>query len=137
ERLLKVFDDDDDTDMARRLFDQFLAKQQQVIDWDDVDLTIAADAHPNIKTFCSRALGAPPPYGTPPDPGKTRIHQALKAANWDVTKLVAPTDLGPPAFNLGDQFTIPWVDPTGDFANGLGLMIRWCPRVVEQRYSFL
>jgi hypothetical protein len=123
ERLLKVFAFDADTDMARRLFDQFLAKQQQVIDWGDVDLVEAADDHPNIKAFCSRALGAPYPWGTEPAPGTTRIHQALKAAKWDVTKLVAPTDLGPPAFNKGDKYTFPWGTPTGDFANGLGLMI--------------
>src|SRR5262249_2678393 len=84
--------------------------------YDDADLNAAAAAHPNIKYFCDAALGDV--YGTPPAPGKTRIHQALRAANWDITRLVAPTDLGVPAFNRGDKF---W--KSEDFGNGLGLMI--------------
>jgi hypothetical protein len=48
----------------------------------------------------------------------TRIHQALRAAGWDINRLVAPSDLGVPAFNEGSaKFS------TGDFNNGLGLMI--------------
>jgi len=50
--------------------------------------------------------------------GKTRIHQALKNANWDITKIVIPTDLGVPAFNLGSK-----IFTTQDFDNGLGVMI--------------
>jgi len=54
-----------------------------------------------------------------------KIHQALKAANWDVNKLVAPTDLGAPAFNLGKKKGSYWGlgDTTGDWANGLAVMI--------------
>jgi hypothetical protein len=118
EKLLGIFASGDHTGMASRLFAKFLAKQGKVTYFDDADLNAAADAHENIKYFCLAALGAPQPFGIPPAPGKTRIHQALKAASWDVTQLVAPTDLGVPAFNKGSKT---W--STGDFDNGLGLMI--------------
>jgi hypothetical protein len=118
EFLLRAFADGDDSGMAKRLFDKFLAKQDQVYYFDDADLNKAAANHDNIKYFCSAALGAPEPWGISPPPGKTRIHQALKAAGWDITKLIAPTDLGVPAFNDGSKMR-----STGDFDNGLGLMI--------------
>lgn len=118
EFLLRAFAKDDDTGMARRLFDKFLAKQDRVYYFEDADLNAAAAKHDNIVYFCNAALGAPWPLGIPPAPGKTRIHQALKAAGWDISKLYAPTDLGVPAFNKGSKWR-----STGDFANGLGLMI--------------
>lgn len=117
ERLLGVFAKDDKAGMAKRLFEKFLAKQSAVVYFDDMDLSKAAAAHSNVNSFLDAALGAP--GVSTPGPGKTRIHQALKAAGWDLNKLVAPTDLGVPAFNNGDK---KW-DQTGDFANGLGLMI--------------
>jgi hypothetical protein len=123
-RLLLGFAAFDETGMAKRLFDKFLAKQNDVYYFDDPDLNAAAANHDNIKYFCAAALGAYPPNGVPPPPGKTRIHQALKAADWDVTKLIAPTDLGVPAFNLGTKGNV-WSlgRPTEDWNNGLGLMI--------------
>jgi hypothetical protein len=122
--LLDYFATDDPNGKARRLFDKFLAKQGQVTYFTDPDLDKAAAAHENIQYFCTAAVGAPfpYPYGAPPAPGKTRIHQALKASKWDITNLVAPTDLGAPAFNLGDKKKI-FGDATGDWANGLGVMI--------------
>lgn len=78
----------------------------------------AAAGHKNIEHFCKAALGAPAPVGVPPATGKTRIHQALKAAGWDIGKLTAPTDRGVPAFNDGSKF---W--GTGDFDNGLAVVI--------------
>jgi hypothetical protein len=124
ERLLGIFAAQDDTGMAQRLFAQFLAKQNTVYYFKDKDLDAAAAAHEHIKYFCSAALGAPWPFGVEPAPGKTRIHQALKAANWDINQLVAPTDLGAPAFNIGDKWTVRHLgDSTGDWANGLALMI--------------
>ena len=104
--------------MAKRLFAKFLAKQSQVYYFDDPDLNAAAAAHENIRSFCAAALGAPPPFGVGAAAGKTRIHQALKAASWDITRLYAPTDLGVPAFNIGSKI---WASE--DYANGLGLMI--------------
>jgi hypothetical protein len=102
--------------MAKRLFDAFLMKRADVSYFDDVSLTGAAAKHPNVEYFCAAALAAP---GSPaPPPGKTRIHQALKAANWDIANLVAPTDLGVPALNEGTAGM-----RTGDYDNGLGLMI--------------
>ena len=129
--LLDYFTDDDSSGMARRLFNRFLAKQSQVTYFTDQALDKAADAHENMEYFCRAAWGAPWPWGVPPAPGKTRIHQALKAANWDLNALYAPNDLGAPAFDLGEKFSgggpfglIPHLgDPTGDWANGLGLMI--------------
>ncbi len=118
EKLLESFAAGDTTGMARRLVKKFLAKQTAVTYFEDADLNAAASGHENVQHFCLAALGAPIPFGIPPAPGKTRIHQALKAAGWDVTKLVAPTDLGVPAFNTGSKMF-----STGDFDNGLGLMI--------------
>jgi hypothetical protein len=115
-KLLDIFASSDRTGMAKRLFDQFLAKQSTINYFDDKDLNAAAANHENIKYFCDAALGAP--GGKPPAPGKTRIHQALQAAGWDIKKSLAPTDLGVPAFNKGSK-----VWHTEDFANGLGLMI--------------
>jgi hypothetical protein len=88
EKLLSKFASGDKTGMARRLCTQFLAKQSSVNYFDDKDLNSAAVAHDNIQYFCNAALGAPypSPFGTPPRKGVTRIHQALKAASWDVTK---------------------------------------------------
>ena len=118
EKLLRIFATGDEKKMARRLFDKFLSKRNRVYYFEDKDLNAAAEAHENIRSFCSKALGAPPPFGISPAPGTTRIHQALKAAGWDLAQLVAPTDLGVPAFNKGNK-----ARKTEDFDNGLGLMI--------------
>jgi hypothetical protein len=121
--LLDYFADDDTSGKARRLFSAFLSKQTKVTMFTDKDLDKAAADHENIQYFCLAAMGVPRPFGIEPAPGKTRIHQALKAANWDITKLVAPTDLGAPAFNLGNKAPHYTGDATGDWANGLGVMI--------------
>ncbi|WP_232521704.1 hypothetical protein [Paracidovorax citrulli] len=69
-----------------------------------------------MEYFCSAALSAPnSPYKTP---GRIRIHQALKDADWNIRNLQVPMDLGVPAFNAGSQFFA-----TQDYGNGLGLMI--------------
>ncbi len=121
--LLDYFAEDDQSGMASRLFSKFLAKQNQVTYFTDKDLDKAAAAHENFEYFSLAALGVPYPFGITPAAGKTRIHQALKAANWDINKLVAPTDLGAPAFNLGNKAPHYTGDATGDWANGLGVMI--------------
>jgi hypothetical protein len=115
-KLLDVFAAGDKTGMARRLVDAFLQKQSQVTYFEDAALNTAALGHRNIQYFCGAALSAP--NSAQASPGKKRIHQALKEAGWDIKKLVAPTDLGVPAFNIGDK-----AFSTGDFNNGLGLMI--------------
>jgi hypothetical protein len=116
-KLLKIFASGDTSGMAARLFDAFLAGARSVTYFDDSALNAAAARHPNIITFCNLALNAPH-NGWPYRPSTTRIHQALKNANWDIRKIRAPTDLGVPAFNLGDKGF-----QTEDFNNGLGLMI--------------
>jgi hypothetical protein len=138
EKLLSIFASRDTTGMARRLFTQFLAKQASVLFFEDADLNAAAARHPNIQSFCDAALAAPNMHcnvnhhqqvGVP----KTRIHQALRQANWDITKLVAPTDLGVPAMNLGNKLM-----STGDFSTGLGVMINGVQHVfvVATHYYF-
>ena len=52
EKLLSIFASSDKSGMAKRLFAQFLAKQANVIYFDDRDLNEAAAAHANIKFFC-------------------------------------------------------------------------------------
>lgn len=122
--LLDYFAWDDNTGMARRLFTKFLAKQGQITMFADPDLDKAAAAHENIQDFCFRAMSGPPRFAIQPPPGKSRIHQALKAAKWNINNLVAPTDLGAPAFNLGRKYSwLGWGDSTRDWANGLGVMI--------------
>lgn len=118
EKLLRIFASKDKTGMATRLFKKFLTKQTSVTFFEDADLNAAAANHHNINYFIAAAHGAPFPAGIPPQPGTVRIHQALRAANWDITRLVVPTDLGVPAFNTGSKGF-----GTGDFANGLGVMV--------------
>ena len=129
--LLTVFASNDTDGKARRLFDDFLAPNTAVRFWSDPDLTAAAEAHANIATFVSRALSAPnsPERST----GQTRIHQALETAGWDINAAVAPADLGVPAFNTGNK-----VLGTGDFGNGLGLMINGLQHaiVVAKEYYY-
>ncbi len=115
-KLLTIFASGDKTGMAKRLFDAFLAPNRSVIYFDDASLNAAAKGHENIQHFCDAAVSAP---GSPSiTAGKIRIHQALKAAGWDIAKLMMPTGLGVPAFNLGSK-----AFSTKDFDNGLGLMI--------------
>jgi hypothetical protein len=116
-KLLTTFASGDTTGMAKRLFDAFLQDtSRSVAYFDDASLNTAAGSHPNINSFCNAALSAP---NSPNKAvGKIRIHQALKSANWDITKMYMPTGLGVPAFNLGTK-----AFSTQDFNNGLGVMI--------------
>jgi hypothetical protein len=115
-KLLDFFAHRERTGMARRLFDKFLAKQNDLTFFEDPDLNAAADRHPHIVAFCMDALGAP--WLFPPSPGTTRIHQALKAANWDVSKVRPVTGLEVKPFNRGS-----YLDYSEDWSNGLHLMI--------------
>jgi len=115
-KLLTLFANNDKSGMSTRLFNAFLSKRSSVIYFDDRALNLSATNHQNIKDFCSFAMSAPNSRHI--SQGKTRIHQALRNANWDIKKLIAPTDLGVPAFNLGSK-----AFGTGDFNNGLGVMI--------------
>lgn len=116
QKLLPIFASGDKSGMAKRLFDLFLRKQSAVIFFEDPALNLAAADHANVKDFCGRALSAP--NSAHVSGGKTRIHQALRDANWDIDKITIPTDLGVPAFNTGTKAI-----RTGDFSNGLGVMI--------------
>jgi hypothetical protein len=116
QQLLSIFAANDKTGMAKRLFAQFLAPQSTVQYFDDAALNAAAAGHANINYFMNAALAAPNSPGI--STGKIRIHQALQRAGWDITKLIAPLDLGVPAFNSGTKAI-----SSGDFGNGLGVMI--------------
>jgi hypothetical protein len=114
--LLGIFAKGDKSGMAKRLFTEFLTKRGSVTYFDDPALNLAAAQHPNIKHFCEAALSAP--NSSQRAIGKTYIHQALKNAKWDIRSMVVPTNLGVPAFNTGSKSL-----STGDFDNGLGVMI--------------
>jgi hypothetical protein len=117
-KLLDIFASKDRSGMAKRLFDAFLTDSSRPPEYfDDRSLNAAATVHTNIDVFCSASLSAPNSHHKAAT-GRTRIHQALRAANWDINKVSIPTDLGVPAFNLGSK-----AFSTDDFANGLGLMI--------------
>jgi hypothetical protein len=130
-KLLATFAGGDRNGMAQRLVETFLRKQAGPSYFDDDGLNAAAAKHQNIEFFCRAALSAP--GSLPPPQGKKRIHQALKDAGWDIAKLTAPTDLGVPAFNIGNKAM-----STGDFNNGLGLMINGVQYVyvLAQGYSY-
>lgn len=114
--LLDEFAKGDTSGMAKRLFTEFMKKNKSVKVFTDKALNTAIEKHENFIAFSDRTLAAPGTQGT--NPSKKRIHQALKEANWDINNVVLIDDLGVPAFNLGSQM---W--NTGDFNNGLGLMI--------------
>ena len=78
EKLISIFASKDSTGMAKRLFNQFLAKRSQRFYFDDPDLNRVAKSHANIKYFCDAALSAPNLSNR--SVGKIRIHQALKNA---------------------------------------------------------
>jgi hypothetical protein len=115
--LLRQFAAGDRSGMSTLLFDKFLTDTCRLPQYfDNKALNKAANEHTNIQFFCNAAVSAP---NTPnPVVSKTRIHQALKAANWDITKSRQVIDLGVPAFNIGSK-----VRATEDFSNGLGVMI--------------
>ena len=131
-KLLGEFAKGDNSGMAKQLIRQFLVDQCRMITYyDHPALNTAASKHGNIKDWCSMAMSIP--NTNPISPGKTRIHQALKNANWDINKIIIPTDLGVPAFNKGSK-----AFGTGDFNNGLGLMINGVQYVyaVAQSYHY-
>jgi hypothetical protein len=113
--LLDEFASGDNTGMAKRLFDQFLKKNNTIKVFEDKAMNSAIGKHENYLAFSRLALGA---SASSSPSKKFRIHQALRYANWDINKVLRITDLGVPAFNIGDKkFS------TGDFNNGLGVMI--------------
>ncbi|CAM3934904.1 hypothetical protein [Corallococcus exiguus] len=130
-RLLKEFAGNDTRGKARRLFDAFLKPQRALLFWSDSGLTADAEAHPNITTFVHRALSAPnSPERTA---GQVRIHQALEKVGWNINAVTPIKGLGVPAFNEGSPA---W--HTGDFSNGLGVMINGIQHVVviAKEYRF-
>lgn len=130
-KLLTTFAAGDRSGMATRLFNAFLQDTCRPPRYfDDAALNAAARAHPNIQHFCDAVVSAPnSPHMSA---GKVRLHQALQAANWDISKITQPRDLGVPAFNEGSKA---WT--TGDFDNGLGVMINGVQHVyvIATHYS--
>lgn len=131
-KLIEEFASGDKSGVSRRLINRFLVDQCRMVQYfDDPALNLAASKHLNISDWCSLAMSIP--NTTPISFGKVRIHQALEKANWDINKIIIPTDLGVPAFNIGSK-----VFGTGDFNNGLGLMINGVQYVyaVAQSYHY-
>ncbi|WP_207780178.1 hypothetical protein [Pokkaliibacter plantistimulans] len=114
--LLDEFASNDQSGMARRLVEDFLTGKDSVRIFADAALNTALSRHSNISYFCDAAVSAP--NSAHRSAGKVRIHQALKSAGWDINQMKTLTDLAVPAVNLGNK-----VLGTGDFGNGLGLMI--------------
>lgn len=115
-KLLDIFAPKDKKGMAKTLFNLFLKKQSEVTIFESPDLNDAYLKHSNINYFCNAAVGAPSLIGY--TPGKFRIHQSLQKANWDIHKMSGHIELGMPALNNGNKYL-----QTGDFENGLGVMI--------------
>jgi hypothetical protein len=129
--LLRIFAANDRDGIATRIFNTFLRKQSSPRFFDDRQLNHAVAYHDNIKAFCRNALGAPNTGAN--THGKVRIHQALKAAAWDINKIQGPTDLGVPALNNGIRAL-----GTDDWGNGLvlavdGIQYAYC---VATRYCY-
>jgi hypothetical protein len=131
DKLLVSFASNDKAGMARKLFTAFQSKKTAVEFYEDTDLSKAANVHSNVQYFVKAALGDP--RSNTSVAGKTRIHQALAAAGWDINKLIAPTDLGVPAFNKGNK-----TFGSEDFGNGLGVMINGVQHVyvVATHYKY-
>jgi hypothetical protein len=122
--LLPLFARQDYRRKAFRLFKSFQEPQATVIFWSDPDLNSEAEQHRNIISFVNESLNAPN-YSTVFSPGKNRIHQALKAADWDINKAAPPNDLDTPNFNLGNRSI-----QSEDWGNGLKVMINGIQHVV-------
>ena len=120
-KLLGEFAANDTDKKAEALFNSFLTPYKVVRIHERAKFNAAVSAHSNIKFFCRAALNAPSLSGY--NASKIRIHQKLKAAGWDINKAVAVHDLGVPALNIGSK-----VRGTGDFGNGLGVMVNGIQR---------
>jgi hypothetical protein len=128
-KLLDVFAHADTDGKAKRLVDAFLRQQDPNANPDtrppgtikiytDPKLDKAIEVAENFKDYPDATMGSPgSKFANPPKP---RIHQALSAAGWDINQVKTITDLGVPAFRVGDQFPF---KTTKDWANGLALMI--------------
>ena len=130
-KLLGEFAANDKGKKAETLFNSFLTPYKRVMIYEEKNFNAAVSAHANIDYFCRAAINAPSLAGY--KSGKKRVHQQLKAAGWDITKAVAIHDLGVPALNLGSK-----VWGTGDFGNGLGVMVNGIQRafVVATGYEY-
>ena len=121
-RLLGIFAANDTDGKARTLMNSFLGHHRTLMFHSQTRLDAAVNAHANVDYFCEAALGAPGRRAAAP--GVVRIHQRLEQAGWNIQRTVPATGLGPPALNLGNK-----VLGTGDFGNGLGLMVNDIARV--------
>jgi hypothetical protein len=153
-RLLDLFAARDPDGKARRLMEAFLSKKSDVEVFTDPDLDRAVEAHDHLAAFARGTLKAPVArmkkhetvtdaaldaevsfyeakrlYGAPADDeaaSKIRLHQVLAKADWDIDAIRPVTDLAILAFNKGSKLA-----STGDFDNGLGLMIN------GEQYAFV
>ena len=85
--------------MAKREFDEFQSHHQGLSLYTDPQLDNVINGSANFKQYPERTVNAPAMSVF--DPSKSRIHQALAAAGWDVNGVTPITDLGVPVFNDG------------------------------------
>ncbi|HHL2459791.1 TPA: DUF3289 family protein [Yersinia enterocolitica] len=129
EDLRLTFSENDSRGLTRHAFDEMFGPINNPRSRDAIklystrNLNAAANAHENINDFCDLVLNAPPNNSS-----RTRVHQALKNAGWDINNIQRISDLGLPAFNrysfLGvEGWGLNPFWPTEDAANGLTLLI--------------
>lgn len=135
--LLDDFAQSDDKGVAQRLFDRFLAKNNEIEIFEDAALNQSVEQHENFIAFSERTLNSP--VSDPFRPSVRRIHQVLKEVNWNINRITTPLDeLGVLSFNLnflgdnlphflGDLERIPL---GGDHATGLKVMINGVQHVL-------
>jgi hypothetical protein len=116
--LIPVFAGNDSDGNAQRMFDKFQTPNKSVEVYEDPKLDKEVEGSVNFKAFSDRTLDAPGTIGG--STTKKRIHQLLRDHGWDINTIPpkAITDLGILSLNDGSRPL-----RTGDWANGLGLMV--------------
>ncbi|MEP7126037.1 MAG: LysM domain-containing protein [Byssovorax sp.] len=93
--LLGVFAGNDSAGNARKMFTTFQKPNAALTEYRDPKLDAQVEADENFKAFADRTLNGPRITAS------RRIHQALRAASWDINKVKRMDDLGILAFNSG------------------------------------
>jgi hypothetical protein len=132
--LLKDFAWNDPDKKAESEYTAFQSKKSAPEIYTDPNLDMAVPLSEHFQDYPSLVLAAPPVV---PPAGKVRIHQALKAAGWDINAVKPLTDLGVPALNAGDNPGL-FSNSTKDRATGLFTLINSVTHVLVfvEKYEF-
>ncbi len=103
--------------LSALLMNRFTAKQSEQLLWSSDTYNARLSAHENIQHFMEAVLAAPGLAQR--GEGKQGLHQALVAANMDISAVDLIDDLGVPALNVGRRGLF----KSGDWANGLAFMV--------------